>query len=451
MESMITIGVGAVCLALGLLLGNRIRSSRSASDPKKDPAVEQQASQQQLHKIFDLISTITSTLIYQRVLELVLDLGAQAVAASSGVPDPDLVSAVYLFSSRGKEGKPVLTLGTCRHMVAADQRVVLPASAGIVAKVVDGGEPVLTSAARTDPELNRLISLQPCNSLFCLPLRVGLDAYGVVFFAHPQAAYFDASRREVLSILTHQAVIALQNARLYSDLEEEKERMLEIQEEARKKLARDLHDGPTQSVSAIAMRINFSRRLLKKDVNATAQELEKIEDLARRATKEIRHMLFTLRPLVLESQGLVAALSAMAEKMRETYEQNVIIEVAEEILPELEIARQTVLFYLAEEGVNNARKHAQAEHIWVRLKRLSVDLALLEIKDDGVGFDPESVGQFYETRGSLGMVNLRERTDLINGLLRIESAPNQGTSIQVIVPLTEEAADRLRHRNISGF
>src|SRR5512140_3158149 len=117
----------------------------------------------------------------------------------------------------------------------------------------------------------------------------------------------------------------MQNARLYSDLEQEKERMLEIQEDARKKLARDLHDGPTQSVAAIAMRVNFARRLMERDAKAAAEELFKIEDLARHTTKEIRHMLFTLRPLILESSGLTAALEAMAEKMHETYSQNVLI------------------------------------------------------------------------------------------------------------------------------
>jgi signal transduction histidine kinase len=97
-------------------------------------------------------------------------------------------------------------------------------------------------------------------------------------------------------------------------------------------LARDLHDGPTQSVAAIAMRVNLARRMMKKNVKGTEEELEKIEELAHRTTKEVRHMLFTLRPLILESQGLTAALEAMAEKMRETFGQNVIINVGRDLL-----------------------------------------------------------------------------------------------------------------------
>jgi len=178
---------------------------------------------------------------------------------------------------------------------------------------------------------------------------------------------------------------------------------------------------------------------------AAAKELAKLEDMARRTTKEIRHMLFTLRPLVLESQGLVAALQAMAGKMKETYSQTVLVNIDGGLLGQLEMGRQGVIFYIVEEAVNNARKHARAAHIGVRLRSLEEGLALLEIQDDGVGFDVEAVNRTYDNRGSLGMVNLRERTELVNGLLHIQSAPGKGTRVQVFIPLTEEVADRLHH------
>jgi signal transduction histidine kinase len=267
-----------------------------------------------------------------------------------------------------------------------------------------------------------------------------------MLFAHPDDSYFIDERREILDIVGHQAMIALQNARSYQDLEREKERIIALQEEARNKLARDLHDGPTQSVAALAMRVNFARRLMERDANSTADELAKIEDLARRTSQELRHMLFTLRPLVLESQGLTAALQSMAEKMQETYDQNVLISVDEQVLDQLEMSKQGVLFFLAEEAVNNARKHAHAKHIWVRVKRLKGDLVLMEVRDDGTGFDTRLVDTNHEQRDSLGMVNMRERTELVNGVLRLDSTPGQGTSVQVVIPLTEEAADRIHGR-----
>jgi signal transduction histidine kinase len=134
----------------------------------------------------------------------------------------------------------------------------------------------------------------------------------------------------------------------------------------------------------------------------------------------------------------------MAEKMKETYDQTVLVSVDPALVPELEIGKQGVIFYIADEAVTNARKHATAEHIWIRLKSIQEDLALLEIEDDGVGYDVEAVDASYEHRGSLGMVNMRERSELLNGILKIDSARGKGTRVRVLIPLTEEASDRLR-------
>jgi signal transduction histidine kinase len=155
-------------------------------------------------------------------------------------------------------------------------------------------------------------------------------------------------------------------------------------------------------------------------------------------------MLFTLRPLVLESQGLIAALEQMALKMKETYNQEVIVQADQRAVDQLEGGKQAVVFYLAEEAVNNARKHAQAPQIWVRLKLLRDSLSLLEIEDNGVGFDVGAVDASYENRGSLGMINLRERTELVSGILRIDSARGRGTKVQIVIPLTEDAAEKIR-------
>jgi len=106
-----------------------------------------------------------------------------------------------------------------------------------------------------------------------------------------------------------------------------------------------------------------------------------------------------------------------------------------------------VIFYIIEEAVNNARKHANAATINVRVQLMDTGMAFLEIQDDGIGFDIKNVMQAYDHRSgsSLGMINLRERAELVNGVLQIDSAPGQGTKVQVFIPLTEEAADRLHH------
>jgi signal transduction histidine kinase len=160
-------------------------------------------------------------------------------------------------------------------------------------------------------------------------------------------------------MISHQAVIAIQNARLFQDVQQEKERIIASQEETRKKLARDLHDGPTQAVTAIAMRINIARRLWEVNPQEIPGELERVEELARHTTEEIRHMLFTLRPLSLESEGIIPALQQMSDKMKETFQQNVTLDIDPVVAGRLDLNKQTMVFYLVEEAVNNARKHAE--------------------------------------------------------------------------------------------
>ena len=432
--------LGLVFGFLGQRLSKYMRQNRNIflNSEEKKGAVQTE----RLRAIYELTSTLSSTLSYKRVLESALDMSATALN-----PDPQqlmsdpLVGAVMLFNG----GK--LRVGSARRLTSADMRVTFDGAEGVLKKALDEGEPVIFKDIGYDPELGRVIALRNCTSGYCFPLRSGFNVYGVLLFAHPDPTYFNPDRRALLEIIGRQSVIAIQNARLYQDLVEEKERMIEVHEEARKKLARDLHDGPTQSVAAIAMRLNITKRMLSKDVNAASDEITKLEDLAHRTTKEIRHMLFTLRPLILESQGLAPALQAMADKMLETFGQKVTISVDERVASQLEMGKQGVIFYIIEEAVNNARKHAAAETIAVRLNQMDIGIALLEIADNGVGFDVRAVTQSYDNRASssLGMVNLRERAELVNGLLQIDSAAGQGTKVQVYIPLTEEATDRL-HR-----
>jgi signal transduction histidine kinase len=441
-EGIIGLLMGVLVSYLIFKISGRVRlQERFTRKNRGQSAGRKQTEQERLQAIYGLISTLTTSLNYQRILNSVLDLSS-SILESSDASAGRLVGAVWLFTQ--KQGQPAeLTIGSARHYTPADMRVVLPGVSGLIGRAIENAEPTISKSFLQDSELARVVAMRNCKVAYCIPLRAGLETYGVLLYGHPDAEYFTKDRRETLEVISNQAVVAIQNAKLYRDLEQEKERMLEIQEEARKKLARDLHDGPTQSVAAIAMRVNFARRLMSRDAEAASNEMVKIEELARRTTKEIRHMLFTLRPLVLESQGLIAALEAMAEKMRDTYNQNVIISADPDIIPELEMNKQTVVFYIAEEAVNNVRKHAQAANTWVRLKSMEKDLVLLEIEDNGVGFNVGAMDAYYEQRGSLGMVNMRERAELVNGVLRIDSAEGHGTRIRALIPLTEEAAEKL--------
>jgi len=447
--SPITLLIGILGLAIGVLVGigvsTPIISGKHKRACQRKMAALKSKLQARLHArvkerldtLYDLTYTLATTLNYQRVLEMILDISLQTFESEG--KQRNLLGAVLLFDEKG-----VLKVASARHFPPSDRRKQFAASEGALAKVVSEREPIRLNNPASDPELRQLIAIQAAKSAYLLPLAVGIDVYGVVLFAAGEPNYFTDERVETLGALTKQAGIALQNARLYEDLQHEKQRLAESEEEARKKLARDLHDGPTQTIAAIAMRASYIARLMDKDPKAAKEEIGRIEELARRTTKEIRHLLFTLRPLVLESEGLVPALESMAEKMRQLYDQNVIIEADQRAVDSMDSLRQTVAFYIAEEAVNNARKHAEAAHIWVRLRLVRPDIALLEVQDDGKGFDVASVGANYERRGSLGMVNLRERAAMVNGHLELHSAPGRGTTVRLWIPLTEDAAQRLQ-------
>ncbi len=403
--------------------------------------ITRQAKQQEnirTQAFYKILETLSTTLNYQIVLDIVLDLSNQIIGTSQ---TDRMISAVLLFSGHH------LRIESGRRMPPRDLKITFDATEGALQQALTTGEPVIISDPINDPELRNLVILHDCKSALCLPLMRGLDAYGIMLYVHPAENFFSNERVEILEMLSSQAVIAIQNARLFEQLQEEKQILIESQEVTRNQLARDLHDGPTQSVSAIAMRISISRKMLELNKHEDLmKELENIEDLARRTTNEIRHMLFTLRPLVLESKGLAAALEAMSEKMNDNYDQNVKTSVEESLVAKLDISKQTVIFYLVEEAVNNARKHAKASQIQVRLRYLPGEednVAALEIIDNGVGFDVQAVTSNYEQRGSLGMINLQERSEMINGLLEVESKPGVGTRVRVLIPLTEEATDRL--------
>ena len=441
--------IAAILSLLGILfgfLGRRLmahmRANRSlwGDEEERKRAIQNE----RMRAIYELTSTLSSTLSYKRVLDSALDMSAAALNPNlepeQTTSDP-LVGAVLLFNA----GK--LRVGSARRFTNADVRITFDGSEGILKKAIDDGEPFKFTDIGYDPELGRVVALRNCTGGYIFPLRSGFNVYGVLIFAHPEPGYFTTERTNLLDIIGRQAVIAIQNARLYQDLVEEKERLAAVYEEARKKLARDLHDGPTQSVAAMAMRLNISRGMLAKDPKNANEELVKLEELAHRTTKEIRHMLFTLRPLILESQGLAAAIQSMADKMLETFSQRVVVEIDQNAAQQLEMGKQGVIFYIIEEAVNNARKHAAADTITVRLRQVEPGVVLLEIADNGKGFDVKAITKNYEKRSSssLGMVNLRERAELVNGLLNIESQEGMGTNVQVYIPLTEEAADRLHH------
>lgn len=204
--------------------------------------------------------------------------------------------------------------------------------------------------------------------------------------------------------------------------------------EERARLARDLHDTVNQQLFVLAMRTAAARKRLERLGGEAAEqlvpELGALEELARGAHSETRGLILQLRPTTLEQQGLGPALAeyVKAAAAKEGWEVELAIDPAARMVGE----PADNLFRVAQETLNNIAKHAGAQTIWVTLGR-TADGLILRIRDDGKGFDPRAGVR----PTSVGLVGMQERVTAMGGLLRIKSAPGEGTEIAVTLPLAE--------------
>lgn len=379
-----------------------------------------------------MASTLSATLSFERVVEQSLDVCSLALE-EMGIPRSSLVGAVFLY----EDGmlRPIAR----RRFLGNDSSQVIAGKRGVVGAALGQAEAVVTNNPQEDPELQAYEAFRECLTAVCVPLRAGFQLFGAMVIGTDTAVHYDRDHIDLFKAVGDQAVIALQNAQLYQRLEAEKQRLIEADEEARKELARDLHDGPTQSIAAIAMRMGFARTMIDQDPARAKDELLKVEALAKRTSAEIRGMLFTLRPLVLEAQGLGPAIDALLRRYSES-DGIEMRHIGAEVGALLSKRAQVVVFAIIEEALNNARKYSKATLIEVRLWQTD-GLFAAAVRDNGVGFDTYDINRDYSTRGSLGMVNMRERAERIDGSLRVESSPDSGTTVTLVVPLDKHGAD----------
>jgi signal transduction histidine kinase len=405
-------------------------SSTASPSPGPKPAEARAISDAVLLPILDIVSQADESLDLSELAGRMIDL----VEAGLGGIRPSARSKVAgLWIGTLDEGAWASTRG---FAPVVDRTP--PSGRTALLDLWKRGEPIRLDDPGNDSFLGRWAALAACPLVTAIPLRVPTDApaAAVILGVAPGGPVL-APSAELVGVVAREAGRIWTNATRYQSLLNERERFNELQEEARRRLARNLHDGPTQSIASIAMRANFARRQIARDPKAAAQEIAKVEDMARQITREIRNMLFTLRPLILESQGLGPALYQLALKAREAQEEEINLEIDPEATAGLGPGVQGALFYIVEEAVHNAQKHAAAENIWIRLMRADVGLRL-EIEDDGVGFNVGAVDANYEQRGSLGMVNMRERAELAGGSLSVRSTEGQGTCISVALPGPED-------------
>lgn len=248
---------------------------------------------------------------------------------------------------------------------------------------------------------------------------------------------FTQEKRDLLQTFAHQAAIGLRNAELYQNLRIEQERIIRAQEDVRHRLARDLHDNTAQMLSLIIMNLDLLRQmLLRQQYEKAHEEIDRLEEYGRQANREVRTLLFDLRPITLESRGLLSAIESYHRQLSRSTQLQLNLSV-NYIPDDIPPNAANAIFSIMQEAVNNVRKHASATALWLTVHTNEADFTF-SIEDNGIGFDYDAVLEKYDELDSFGMLSMNERTTLLGGKLEVISPlPDRanGTRISVTVPL----------------
>jgi signal transduction histidine kinase len=277
---------------------------------------------------------------------------------------------------------------------------------------------------------------QNVDSVLAIPLVSDDKAIGALCLMHAGAF----SNFAVLQTLARQLVIAIENARLYEQVQEKEElrgrlleRVVAAQEEERKRLARDLHDQTGQRLTALALGLSSVNELLDRNPALARERLKELEGMSAGAIDDLRQFVADLRPSLLDDLGLVAALRQTAKQTEER--SNVTIEFnLSGQRRRLRSQFETVLYRIAQEALNNTVRHAQATRATIDLN-FGEKAVALTIEDNGRGFEPVSVLKPQAQVRAWGLLGMQERVALVGGTFEIESAPGRGTRLVAEIPL----------------
>jgi two-component system sensor histidine kinase DegS len=212
-------------------------------------------------------------------------------------------------------------------------------------------------------------------------------------------------------------------------------RIVEAQEAERARLAQEIHDGPAQALSNAIFQVDYVERVLDQDVRLARTELRYLRELLRRDLADVRNFIARLRPPLLDQVGLDGALRQTLEDLGEAMD---VAAATELTAPEsrLRDPEQTVVLRVTQEALQNVRKHAGASRVWV-VTRIEDGAWVLEVRDDGRGFDIEAIAA--RGRRNFGLQFMRERAELIGAHFDVRSRPNGGTVVRLAIPTGTEA------------
>ncbi|MGA2489097.1 MAG: histidine kinase N-terminal 7TM domain-containing protein [Anaerolineales bacterium] len=325
---------------------------------------------------------------------------------------------ILLEETHSKAGEPKYYLAA--HQGIAQNKLghlsSSPEVARIVAQILESKEPFFVPDVSTDPRLPPTMQQSGNKSLLMLPLTTGEQILGVIGLIRKSGLPYGKDEITRLSIVAEELASFISSGR---------QRQLAIALEERQRLVHDLHDSISQKLYGLVTLTEAAQASLETGSTVQAAELSRIGENARQALKEMRLFLFQMKPVDLEHAGLVAALHERLAAVEGRADIKARLLADDDI--DLSLEKETMLYYIAQEALNNIMKHANASSVTILLKKRKASVSL-EVMDDGCGFDPKITG-----KGGMGLRIMQERVAKIDGKLFIKSVPGKGTKIIVTV------------------
>ena len=318
---------------------------------------------------------------------------------------------------------------------------------GIVGIVAQSGKPILSEDIVTDLRVSQfdIINTEKPRAFASIPLRSKDKVLGVINIVSTGGHRFTAEDVDILSSISTQIAIAIEKASLHQEVQRQDEvrgellnELFSIQEEERKRIARELHDETSQMLASLTAILEGAAGMLPPTADNIKAILRKAQSLSINTLDEIHKLIYELRPTLLDDLGLVEATRWLADNNLRTAGIKVSIKITgrkKRLSPRLEAA----LFRTIQEAVYNIAKHAQAKKTSISL-HFKKNIITVLIRDDGKGFDVDEAISSKKRPRSLGLLGMKERVELVDGTLNIRSNPGgEYTEIDIEIPLNWEA------------
>jgi signal transduction histidine kinase len=318
---------------------------------------------------------------------------------------------------------------------------------GIAGIAAQRGEPIYVDNISKDPRITRSIVIdEGLRGFASVPLISKNKVLGVMTIASHTLRRFTPQDVQLLSSISNQIAVAIENAMLYERLQLKQEKRGELlhlvistQEEERRRIARELHDETSQALTILAVKLETAARSLPPSADTEKARLKEIQSIAIRTIDEIHKVIHELRPTLLDDLGLVPAVKYHAENYLEAAGVRANVETTGEERrppPEIEIG----LFRIIQEAITNIVRHAQAQSARIILEFEDTSISAC-LADDGKGFDLTEVAKANDRRRGLGLLSMKERVEHLGGILKIKSTPGEGTNIDIKIPVKWQEDD----------